>query len=88
MKSDRIAKIKKYNMSFSSSRNGHIYYLEELNEILNGKQYWASPKGFFTNITDLEAYRQNETKITRYRVCIWHEEHREIKPELVYKIGV
>ena len=92
MKADRIARIKRcqkeYNMSFFNNDYGRIYFLEELNEIFNGKQYWSSPRGFFTNVADLEAYRQNETKITRYRVCIWHEEYGEIKPELVYKIGV
>ena len=92
MKADRIARIKRcqkeYDMSFLSSDYGRIYFLEELNEIFNGKQYWSSPLGFFTNVADLEAYKQNETKITRYRVCIWHEECGEIKPELVYKIGV
>lgn len=92
MKADRIARIKRcqkeYDMSFLSSDYGRIYFLEELNEIFNGKQYWSSPLGFFTNVADLEAYRQNETKIIRYRVCIWHEKSGEIKPELVYKIGV
>ena len=92
MKADIIARInrcqKEYDMSFLNSEYGLIYFLEELNEIFNGKQYWSSPLGFFTNVGDLEAYRQNETKITKYRVCIWHEECGEIKPELVYKIGV
>lgn len=88
MKAERIAKIKRcqkeYDMSYNSPQ-GRPYFMEELTEIFNGRKYWSFPR-FFTNVADLEAYRQNETKVTKYRVCIWHESCGEIKPELVYEV--
>lgn len=93
MKAERIAKIKRclkeYDMSFSSATE-RPYYFEELlmTDELTGCRYYSSPRGFFTNVADLEAYRQNETKVMAYRVCTWHEECGEIKPQLVYVKGV
>lgn len=93
MKAERIAKIKRclkeYDMSFNSPTERPYYFEESLifDKVTNCR-YYSSPRGFFSNIADLEAYRQNETKVTAYRVCIWHEECGEIKPQLVYVKGV